>query len=127
MAVVRKYDATLPKVQVPQDLRDRLDRVADDPRVQCSLATVIRDCIEGALPSIELQLGFVELEDLTEDDEVEVSPRICVCDHIEDDHDEQDGCGACALEFTRSCKQFRLRGTKEDRSAGCYGGPPKPE
>lgn len=96
MAVVRKYDATLPKVQVEQSLRDRLDRVADDPRVQCSLATVIRDCIEGALPSIELQLGFVELEDLEDDEAVEL--------------------GGEAADPP-----------KEDRSAGCYGGPPKPE
>lgn len=96
MAVVRKYDATLPKVQVEQSLRDRLTRVADDPRVQCSLATVIRDCIEGALPSIELQLGFVELEDLMDDEGVEVADE------------------AAAPK-------------KEDRSAGCFGGPSRVE
>lgn len=99
MAVVRKYDATLPKVQVQKELRDRLNRVADDPRVQCSLATVIRDCIEGALPSIELQLGFIELEELL------------------DEEDPQQPFDPFAEPAPK----------KEDRSVGCYGGPSLPE
>ncbi len=69
MAVTRKNNATVP-VQMEQAWKDRVKAVADHERINDSLAAVIRDCVEVALPGFELELGIRDLDDLT-DGEVE--------------------------------------------------------
>lgn len=42
-------------------------------------------------------------------------PGTCTsCGHRWADHHEQDGCGACALIFTRSCKQWPAEAQQDD-------------
>jgi len=31
----------------------------------------------------------------------------CACGHVEDDHDPDDGCGACAMAMVGPCHTFR--------------------
>jgi hypothetical protein len=95
MALKKQYTASIP-VQLTPEWRERVQRVADDERVNLSMAQVIRDCILAALPNFELQLGILEEDDI--EDQVE---------HVREE-------------------QARAQG-KEDRSAGCFGGPPLPE
>ena len=92
-----KYTAAVP-VQLTPEWRDRLRTVADHPRIEDSVASVIRDCIETALPGFELELGLVEPE--------EVTPT--------------GYAGAERLEPT----DIELLTGGEDRSRGCFGGPP---
>jgi hypothetical protein len=94
MAIKKQYTASIP-VQLTPEWRERVQRVADDERVNLSMAQVIRDCILTALPNFELQLGYIEGDDLD--------------DLVEQVREEQAGT------------------KKEDRSAGCFGGPPLPE
>lgn len=63
MAIKKQYTASIP-VQLTPEWRERVQRVADDDRVNLSMAHVIRDCILTALPQFELQLGFIEEDDL---------------------------------------------------------------
>lgn len=65
MAIKKKYGAAVP-VQLTDDWKARVRTVADHERIQDSMAAVIRDCIEVALPGFELELGLRDLEDLTE-------------------------------------------------------------
>ena len=62
MAIKKRYTTAIP-VQLEKDWRDRVQRVADDERVNLSMAQVIRDCIITALPAFELQLGFIDGDD----------------------------------------------------------------
>ena len=65
MAIRKKYDATVP-VQMAQDWKDRIQVVSDHPQINDSLAAVIRDCVEVALPGFELELGIRDIDDLSE-------------------------------------------------------------
>lgn len=65
MAIKKKYGATIP-VQMTQEWKDRIQAVADDPKINDSLAAVVRDCVEVALPGFELELGIRTLDDLSE-------------------------------------------------------------
>jgi len=65
MAIKKQYTAALP-VQLTPEWRERVKAVADHELVNISVAQVIRDCIEAALPSIEIQLGLLSLEELTD-------------------------------------------------------------
>lgn len=84
MARKARYTDSLP-VQMTPEMRARVLAVADAAEVAC--ADVIRDCIENTLPSIELSLGLVDLE---EEEETSQQPP------------------------------------RENRAAGCFGGPPLP-
>lgn len=94
MAVKRKYTDSLP-VQLTPEWRERIKAVADHEAVGVSMAEVIRDCIEVALPSIELALQIRAADELTE----------------------------LAQEMGTYDEPAPVR---EDRSAGLFGGPPKP-
>lgn len=65
MAVKKKLTAAIP-TQLTPEWRKRVRAVADHPRTQVSMAQVIRDCIEVALPGFELELGLIDLDDLSE-------------------------------------------------------------
>lgn len=65
MAIKKKFDAAVP-VQMATSWKDRVQAVADHPQINDSLSSVIRDCIEQALPVFELELGIRELDDLDE-------------------------------------------------------------
>ncbi len=67
MAIKKHYDTVVP-VQLEQAWKDRIKVVSDHPKIQDSLAAVIRDCIETTLPGFELELGIRELDDLSEDE-----------------------------------------------------------
>ncbi len=67
MAIKKHFDAVVP-VQLEQSWKDRIKAVSDHPKIQDSLAAVIRDCIETSLPGFELELGIRELDDLDEDE-----------------------------------------------------------
>jgi hypothetical protein len=94
MAIKKQYTASIP-VQLTPEWRERVQRVADDEQVNLSMAQVIRDCILAALPNFELQLGYIEVDDLKG-----------------------------LMDEAREEQQSKPR---EDRSAGCFGGPPLPE
>lgn len=94
MAVKRKYTDSLP-VQLTPEWRERIKAVADHERVNASMAEVIRDCIESALPDFEFSLQIRAL-------------------------DEETG-------LTEQMELYEeIAPAKEDRSAGLFGGPPKP-
>jgi len=65
VAIRKKYDTAL-AVQFEQAWKDRIQAVADHPTIADSLASVVRDCVELALPGFELELGIRQLDDLTE-------------------------------------------------------------
>jgi hypothetical protein len=98
MAIKKQYTASIP-VQLTPEWRERVQHVADDERVNVSMAQVIRDCVATALPAFELQLGYIKLDD---DDDLE--------EQAENIRGEQEA-----------------PRPKEDRSAGCAWGPPLPE
>jgi hypothetical protein len=100
MAVVKKYSATLP-VQLTPEWKARVAAVADHPAVLVGMAEVVRDCIEAALPGIELQLGIRTLDDLSDDE-------------------------LMSYGVTR-VPQEEEPPRKENRAAGCFGGPPLPK
>lgn len=64
MARTAKLTSSLPKLAVTPELRDRVEAVADAAEV--GMSDVVRDCIMAVLPSLELQLGLVEIEDIDE-------------------------------------------------------------
>lgn len=103
--IKKKYGKSIP-VQLTQEWRDRVQAVADHPRIEDSMASVIRDCIETALPGFEMELGLVEPEE-EGDRGIPVFTKIAPGPLPVEDRD-------------------RLLG-KEDRSAGCFGGPPRVE
>ncbi len=70
MAIKKKFDGKPVPVQLAKDWRDRIQAVSDHPRINDSLAAVIRDCVETALPGFELNLGIRTLDDM-EDFELE--------------------------------------------------------
>ena len=94
MAVTRKYTDALP-VQLTQAWRDRVKVVADHERIQDSMASVIRDCIETALPRWEIELGILDIAELD---------------------DEQ----LAAIGLARAVETPR----REDRAAGSFGWTP---
>ena len=61
----KQYDATL-TMQLTSEWRDRLKAVSDHERINDSIAAVVRDCIEVALPGFELELGIRTMDDLSE-------------------------------------------------------------
>lgn len=65
MAIKKQYDATVP-VQMTAAWKDRIKAVSDHERINDSIAAVVRDCIETALPGFELELGIRDLDDLDE-------------------------------------------------------------
>ena len=65
MAIRKQYDATIP-TQVTSEWKARIKAVADHERINDSMAAVVRDCIEVALPGFELELGIRDLDDLTD-------------------------------------------------------------
>lgn len=65
MAIKKQYAATVP-VQMTDEMKERIRAVSDHPRINDSLASVIRDCIDVALPSFELELELREIDDLTD-------------------------------------------------------------
>lgn len=67
MAIRKHFDAAVP-VQLERAWKDRIKVVSDHPKIQDSLAAVIRDCIETALPGFELELGIRGLDDLNEEE-----------------------------------------------------------
>lgn len=67
MAKKRQFDAAVP-VQMTQDWKDRITAVSDHPKINDSIAAVIRDCIAIQLPAFELELGIRTLDDLDEDE-----------------------------------------------------------
>lgn len=97
MAVKKQFTASLP-VQLTPEWRDRLRAVADHEAVQSSIAAVIRDCIAFSLPGIEIQLGLLAIEDLTDEDLANMG-----LERTPEESEEDQ---------------------KEDRSRGCFGGPP---
>ncbi len=70
MAIKKKFDGKPVPVQLSAEWRARIQEVSDHERINDSLAAVIRDCVEVALPGFELELGIRDLDDLT-DGEVE--------------------------------------------------------
>lgn len=92
MAKKAQLTESLPKLAVSPTTRQRVNAVADAAEV--SMADVVRDCIENTLPSLELQFGLVDLDDLGE-----------------------DALAAFGLQRTPEP-------VKENRAAGCFGGPP---
>lgn len=66
MAVTKKFDGRTVPVQLTAEWRERIKVVSDHPKINDSLAAVIRDCVELALPGFELELGIRELDDLDE-------------------------------------------------------------
>ncbi len=95
MAVKKKYTDALP-VQLTPEWRARVKAVADHEQIQDSMAAVIRDCIEAALPNFELGLGLLDLDALDDD------------------------------ELARLGVQREPEATPEDRSAGCFGAVSQP-
>ena len=82
---------SLPKLAVSPEMRKRVEAVADAAEV--SMADIERICIGASLPTLELQYGLVDLDDL-EDDALE------------------------ALGLQRAPEPV-----KENRAAGCFGAP----
>ena len=105
MAKKKKFDTAI-TVQLSQELRDRIRACADHPRIEDSEASVIRDCIETALPGFEMELGLVD----PADEGIGYAEAMIL---------QGDRPGSISPE-----DHARLLG-KEDRSAGCFGGPLK--
>ena len=95
MAIKKQYVAAVP-VQMTQEWKDRVKAVADHETINDSLAAVIRDCIEVALPGFELELGIRTLDDLSEG-EIE------------------------ALGLNRVAKEAPAQPVREDRARGSFG------
>lgn len=66
MAIKKQYDGKPVPVQLSAEWRDRIKAVSDHERINDSMAAVIRDCIEVALPGFELELGIRTIDDLDE-------------------------------------------------------------
>lgn len=66
MAIKKQFDGKPVPVQLSAEWRERIKVVSDHPKISDSLAAVIRDCIETALPGFELELGIRDLDDLDE-------------------------------------------------------------
>ena len=62
MAKKAQLTASLPKLAVTPEIRERIEKVADLAEV--GMADVVRDCIEAVLPEIERQLGIVQPADV---------------------------------------------------------------
>lgn len=92
MARKAQLTASLPKLAVSEEMRRRVQAVADVAEV--SMADVARDCIEAQLGTLELQLGLVTLDDL-------------------EDH------ALAALGLVRNEEPDEP--VKEDRAANCWG------
>ena len=75
MARKAQLTESLPKLAVSSELRARVEAVANAAEV--SMADVERDCLLATLPTMELQLGLVDLDDLEEDQlkELGLAPR----------------------------------------------------
>lgn len=120
MAKKKKFDTAI-TVQLTKEWRDRLRAVADHPRIEDSEASVIRDCIATALPGFEVELGLVEVEE-------DVVPAGYAGGALRGlppaEINRLLGKGLSPEEIL---EEVERREAAEDRSVGCFGGPPRVE
>lgn len=88
---------------------DRVAAVADHDRTQVSMAEVVRDCIEAALPGFELALQIRTLDDFDDEELQDLGLA----------RKEDDAGRLGSPELLQANKE------KENRAAGCFGGPPR--
>jgi hypothetical protein len=88
----------------PADRAAAVQRVADAMHAEWQ-----RQHIPTVLPwsSLWMDLAAAAIAELEQPPADEWPPGSCPgCGHRWADHDEHDGCGACAMEFVRSCKRW---------------------